>query len=433
MCLECLELECSQSMQAPAAGSGKRRRPVRRVRGGRSSRQGRGAATPPLPPSAAAASRHVDATAAAAGLTAWTGEARLHDRQDGAGLSSGLDRPVRAPPQAVRVSPAVVGKGGLEAREGGCSTGSPRAAASQSAAAMATAVTEATGAGSGMTRWEVGRAPHPEAQAQASSISSGGSGGMDRPGARFVGMCTEHCSERQWLERLPSGPRLSSGARGGDFSAFERDADGRPDRSLAVTAYRRSAAAGSFEVSDTRTPDTLIEVVGRLWDIVADYGSGKAAVDTETLQLYNFIADRIRAVRQEQVLQRLFASGDDRHLRAVHQMARFHILFGAVLAREVILLRRCVRRCPPNLTGCLRCIVQPSIDFDDAYNRNLLAQCLSILMEVSAPMRVSLPTSDCLTRDGCGRHQHQRLLAPSINVEVLVMFVLANLGDHFAV
>ena len=104
-----------------------------------------------------------------------------------------------------------------------------------------------------------------------------------------VGRCTAFCPAKELKLRVRE--RL--------LSKYEVGGGGlRP-----VKEYSRPAAGQASPSSDTvRTPDTLLDCVKYL---VRDVLMPRVMVKEEQLDLYDFVFDRLRAVRQDLVVQRV--------------------------------------------------------------------------------------------------------------------------------
>lgn len=126
----------------------------------------------------------------------------------------------------------------------------------------------------------------------------------------------------------------------------------KPDFKKAITSYQRSAAGTSWTPENLRTPETLLHTVRYLMTEILSY-EGKEKI---TLQmLYEFIHDRLRAVRQELVIQR----ADDEVRRQVLECA---IFFYSV--------------------SCLKMAFFTKPDFDAADNSLQIHTCLGQLLDI---------------------------------------------------
>ncbi|XP_076840571.1 SAC3 domain-containing protein 1 isoform X2 [Brachyhypopomus gauderio] len=170
------------------------------------------------------------------------------------------------------------------------------------------------------------------------------------------GTCTTMCPahevrQRQLQNRLHRFEMLPG---------TERDRLPRADVSRTVKEYSRPAAGkDSTRPSDLRPPDTLLKTVCYLVDDIA--GSTKLQPWTE---VYSFVFDRLRSVRQDMIIQRVSGPA-----------------CVAVLERNVRFL----------LFASYRLCGQPLRLFDPCINDAHLQECLSWLLE-------------CYRE---GQHQHQ--------------------------
>ena len=107
----------------------------------------------------------------------------------------------------------------------------------------------------------------------------------DNSAGTVVGRCTDYCPAREVQLRVRE--RLLHRYEVGSL---------RP-----VKEYSRPAAGQAAPGSDTvRTPDTLLDCVKYL---VREVLGPRVGVKEEQLELYDFVFDRLRAVRQDLVVQ----------------------------------------------------------------------------------------------------------------------------------
>jgi len=130
-----------------------------------------------------------------------------------------------------------------------------------------------------------------------------------------VGRCTAFCPATELKLRVRE--RL--------LSKYEVGGGGlRP-----VKEYSRPAAGQASPSSDTvRTPDTLLDCVKYM---VREVLVPRVMVKEEQLDLYDFVFDRLRAVRQDLVVQRVM---DNTSMVILSICVRFHLLFGHLLANN---------------------------------------------------------------------------------------------------
>ena len=131
-----------------------------------------------------------------------------------------------------------------------------------------------------------------------------------------TGECSQMCPDAEWALRL----------RSCDIHFFETLQD-QPHRPFAVKQFRRIADAG--DRLSIRPPSVLERTIDHLWTLLDGEGPW--------LRVYNFVADRTRAVRQDLGLQ--YDATNLSFLRSsirIHeQVARFHILAGYKLPRAL--------------------------------------------------------------------------------------------------
>jgi len=129
--------------------------------------------------------------------------------------------------------------------------------------------------------------------------------------AALVGNCTEMCPL----------PELKLRKKEKLLHRYERGSY-KP-----VKEFSRPAAGQKPPDSDTvRTPDTLIDCVRYL---VKEVLVPKVWVKEEQLEVYHFVFDRLRAVRQDLVVQRV---KNNTSMSILSTCVRFHLLFGHILA-----------------------------------------------------------------------------------------------------
>ena len=182
-----------------------------------------------------------------------------------------------------------------------------------------------------------------------------------------------------------TSPHLPRRASYGMLYVFEATEESKKERRLkpdfkkAITSYQRSAAGTSWTPENLRTPETLLHTVRYLMtEILSNEGKEKV-----TLQmLYEFIHDRLRAVRQELVIQR----ADDEVRRQVLECA---IVFYSV--------------------SCLKMAFFKKPDFDAADNSSQIHMCLGQLIDI-----YDRDTPDSLGVNG--DKLNRRCLVESINL-----------------
>jgi len=128
-----------------------------------------------------------------------------------------------------------------------------------------------------------------------------------------VGKCSAYCPARELKLRVRE--RL--------LSRYEVGGEGlRP-----VKEYSRPAAGQSAPSSDTvRTPDTLVNCVMYL---VREVVVPRLSIKEELLELYDFVFDRLRAVRQDMTVQRMEGTVC---MDILNVCVRFHLLFAHLLS-----------------------------------------------------------------------------------------------------
>jgi len=144
--------------------------------------------------------------------------------------------------------------------------------------------------------------------------SESGEGCTDSDGV-VVGRCSAFCPPNELKLRVRE--RL--------LSKYEVGGGGlRP-----VKEYSRPAAGQASPSSDiVRTPDTLLDCVKYL---VMDVLMPRVMVKEEQLDLYDFVFDRLRAVRQDLVVQGVM---DNTSMVILSICVRIHLLFGHLLANH---------------------------------------------------------------------------------------------------
>jgi len=130
-----------------------------------------------------------------------------------------------------------------------------------------------------------------------------------------VGRCTAYCPARELKLRVRE--RL--------LSRYEVGGAGlRP-----VKEYSRPAAGQAAPGSDSvRTPDTLMACVVYL---VREVVIPRLRIKEELLELYDFVFDRLRAVRQDLTIQRIEGTVT---ISILSMCVRFHLLFGHLLSNH---------------------------------------------------------------------------------------------------
>ncbi|XP_041459817.1 SAC3 domain-containing protein 1-like isoform X2 [Lytechinus variegatus] len=129
----------------------------------------------------------------------------------------------------------------------------------------------------------------------------------------IAGECQEMCPKREQKER-ENQRRLHTLEM---VEGTERERRPKVDCSLAIKEYSRPAA-GKEQANpcDLRPPEVLMKVVNHIVQNIL------TRTDLPWFKIYNFAFDRLRAVRQDLVIQR--ASGSE-CVMILEQCARFHI------------------------------------------------------------------------------------------------------------
>jgi len=129
-----------------------------------------------------------------------------------------------------------------------------------------------------------------------------------------VGRCTNFCPAKEVKLRVRE--RL--------LHRYEVGGEGRLKP---VKEYSRPAAGQLAPAGDSiRTPDTLMDCVRYL---VMEVLGPRVRVKEEQMEIYDFVFDRLRAVRQDLVVQRV---NDITSMTILSICVRFHLLFGQLLA-----------------------------------------------------------------------------------------------------
>ncbi|CAL9696296.1 unnamed protein product [Knipowitschia caucasica] len=114
------------------------------------------------------------------------------------------------------------------------------------------------------------------------------------------------------------------------LAGTERDRQPRADPRRTVKEYSRPAAGkDSTNPRELRPPDVLLKTVHYLIDQIA------TSPKLEWTEVYGFVFDRLRAVKQDMIIQRL--SGSD-CVTVLEQAVRFHVLATYRLCREPLRL-----------------------------------------------------------------------------------------------
>lgn len=141
------------------------------------------------------------------------------------------------------------------------------------------------------------------------------------------------CSAREAQERDAQG----------DTSLFEATAETRVlrrsmrrmDKARAVKRFRRAADGRPESPEDVRPLEWLERTVIHLWTVAREELAVAAAKEEEDgawmVELFDFVADRLQAVRKDVVIQGL--SGP-RVIELYERVVRFHVLFGYLLSQQ---------------------------------------------------------------------------------------------------
>ncbi|CAF0788053.1 unnamed protein product [Adineta ricciae] len=140
---------------------------------------------------------------------------------------------------------------------------------------------------------------------------------IDATAAQRTGLCTDMCCERERITR--ECQRL--------FNPYEFDSDTRAlNQSLMVTQYSRASADQAMPSAyDLRSGPVLLQTMNYLITNIMD----KFDQDREQADWYNFLWDRLRAIRKEITQQHL---RDETAIEILEQCARFHIFCSAFLS-----------------------------------------------------------------------------------------------------
>lgn len=130
----------------------------------------------------------------------------------------------------------------------------------------------------------------------------------------------------------------------GDVSLFEatpetrmlRRSMRRMDPARAVKRFRRAADGRPEGPEDVRPLEWLERTVAHLWAVAREELAVAAAKEAEEdggwiVELHEFLADRLQAVRKDLVIQGL--SGP-RAIALFERVVRFHVLFGYLLSQQ---------------------------------------------------------------------------------------------------
>lgn len=108
------------------------------------------------------------------------------------------------------------------------------------------------------------------------------------------------------------------------------------DFSLATKKYQRSSAGKTFEPSEVRSPETCLETMTFLMDIVleADLHSETFAITPSFMQIYSYLHDRCRAVRVDLHLQQPWSSQTAAFVTCHEYCLRFEIFARFLFAKD---------------------------------------------------------------------------------------------------
>eukprot|EP00794_Sanderia_malayensis_P019719 gene19718-21665_t len=133
-----------------------------------------------------------------------------------------------------------------------------------------------------------------------------------------VGQCLEMCPKLERLER-EKNRRLSI------FETMpqphsEKGSQPKANPLTCVTEYSRSAAGRRIDVKALRPAKILIRTMNFLVDEIIDIEKhGRTWIE-----VYDFVSDRIRAIVQEMIIQRIDACTS---VELLQKAVRFHIIF----------------------------------------------------------------------------------------------------------
>jgi hypothetical protein len=131
-------------------------------------------------------------------------------------------------------------------------------------------------------------------------------------GDYIVGTCEAMCSERERLDREESKNLAAFEIIGLPGETYPPRCD--PER--AIKKYRRAAAGQSLNSSDVRPPHVLQRTLLYICEQIVDQGQHAFT------EMYEFISDRMRAIRQDYVCQN---RSDADCIASFETMLRFHI------------------------------------------------------------------------------------------------------------
>lgn len=142
------------------------------------------------------------------------------------------------------------------------------------------------------------------------------------------------CSAREAQERDAQG----------DTSLFEATAETRMlrrsmrrmDKARAVKRFRRAADGRPEGPEEVRPLGWLDRTVTHLWAVVGEELAVAAAKEEDEdgawiVELFDFVADRLQAVRKDVVIQGLTGP---RVIAIFERVVRFHVLFGYLLSQQ---------------------------------------------------------------------------------------------------
>eukprot|EP00092_Neocalanus_flemingeri_P029843 GFUD01032401.1.p1 GENE.GFUD01032401.1~~GFUD01032401.1.p1 ORF type:complete len:413 (+),score=148.52 GFUD01032401.1:168-1406(+) len=181
-----------------------------------------------------------------------------------------------------------------------------------------------------------------------------------------VGRCTDFCPASELKLRVRE--RLLHRYEGGG---------GSQDTLRPVKEYSRPAAGQAPPSSDTvRTPDTLLDCVRYL---VREVLGPRLGVKEGHLELYDFVFDRLRAVRQDLVVQGVKDTTSETILSVC---VRFHLLFGHLLAHHPSFSTNI------NTSHQLEC-VKSCLLLSSATSHNHMMEAVYILSNMDSPSAIS--------------------------------------------
>jgi hypothetical protein len=141
----------------------------------------------------------------------------------------------------------------------------------------------------------------------------------------IIGTCEEFCPVKEVAVRRKE--KLLH-----KWEVNHREHDGQYEALVPVKEYSRPAAGQTTPSHATvRTPATLLACTRYLVDNVVRRGLREQSCARDILELYDFIFDRLRSIRQDMVLQEL---KDKVAMEILSTCVRFHLVFGHLLATQ---------------------------------------------------------------------------------------------------